>query len=333
MENKCSFHPGKGMVNSCELCERKLCEECWKICDNLIVCLPCRKKIQKKKLIKKLAGIAIVLFIFLPITVRYRVKIGLWIAGNQAKQGIKSFTSEEKKIKEYEQLFLKGKSMKVLQKFPAAIISFKKCVSVFPNKSEAYQELGECYIKMNMYKRAKFGFKKVIEIEPGNIKASLALSEIYWNSQEKKRAEKVIEDAERFNKNNVRLLKKLLAFFTTEKKYYNRAVKLYTRLIKLEPDNDENYYNRGIIYKKRKKWNEAIADLEKAIKLDPSYTKARVYLARSYYEKGDCKKAFASLDSFRKFYSMINWGDSLIEEYRKYKKCSEKRVFKGSGGI
>jgi len=329
MNSFCDFHNDKEAVNQCEECKKFLCELCWKIYDNKIVCTPCRKRATKRRTIKKSIVSCVIVLLFVPLFLKYRLPIGLLIAGKERSK------SSERKVRteEYETLFLRGKTMRMLQKFPAAIKAFKKCTEISPKKIEARQELGECYLNMSMGVRAEKEFVRILDIKPDNIKASLQLADIYWNRQEQEKAIQIAGKSAKIHADSIKPLKKLINYLTSEKKYYSRAIEVYSKLIALEPSSDENYYKRGLLYKTQKKWKKAVADLEKAIKLDPSYTNARIYLARSYYEQGNCAKAFSSLDSFRGIYPMLSWSESLIMEYKKYKICSTAKSLKKRNNI
>jgi tetratricopeptide (TPR) repeat protein len=55
---------------------------------------------------------------------------------------------------------------------------------------------------------------------------------------------------------------------------YEKAIKLFTKAIKIAPKFDKAYYNRGLSYKKMEKYEKALADYNKAIELNSNYTLA-----------------------------------------------------------
>ena len=61
---------------------------------------------------------------------------------------------------------------------------------------------------------------------------------------------------------------------------YNEANKIYTQCLELFPNNPQYnstiYLNRAISYSKQKKFDESLADLNKAIELNEKYAKAFV---------------------------------------------------------
>ncbi|KAI5792421.1 hypothetical protein DFH27DRAFT_485427 [Peziza echinospora] len=76
---------------------------------------------------------------------------------------------------------------------------------------------------------------------------------------------------------------------------YKIARELYTQALAVDPDNKGTnaklYQNRAITNTKLKAWAESIADCDEALKLDPSYTKARKTRAKALGESGNWEEA------------------------------------------
>lgn len=72
---------------------------------------------------------------------------------------------------------------------------------------------------------------------------------------------------------------------------YKKAEETLTKAIKYDKSNFEAYYYRGCARLNAMKYDEAIADFEKAIELKPDYADAYFNLGRTYYIKHDEDKA------------------------------------------
>jgi len=72
----------------------------------------------------------------------------------------------------------------------------------------------------------------------------------------------------------------------------DRAITDYNKAIKLDPNNPEVYYLRGIVYYERKDYDRAIKDYNKAIKINPKVAMIYNNRGKAYEFKGDNKKAF-----------------------------------------
>ncbi len=327
MVNRCKVHTDKNAVNKCQKCDCYLCENCWKIFRNLIVCSECREKLLRKNIIHKGCTVFVLLFLLVPLTIKYRLKIGLFIAGRSINEEVK--VNNKEKEKAYERNFLKGKALKLTGKLPAAIEAFKNCTKLFPKRLESRQELGECYLSMNMLSRAEKEFSQIVKVNKKDRKAVIPLSKILWDSEKKEEAIELLENAQS-DDNKEKLLNLISEYIAGDKKYFDKAIEVFTQLIYLDPNNDKAYYNRGIIHFRKKAWSTAIADFEKAIELDNTYTKPRAFLAKCYFKSGNCIKAFKSLEALKEIYPIRAWSEDLQKSYKKYKNCAKKLERKSS---
>ena len=72
---------------------------------------------------------------------------------------------------------------------------------------------------------------------------------------------------------------------------FDEAEETLTEAIKYDKGNFEAYYYRGCARINSRKYNEAIADLEKAVELKPDYADAYFNLGRTYYMMHEEDKA------------------------------------------
>lgn len=76
---------------------------------------------------------------------------------------------------------------------------------------------------------------------------------------------------------------------------YQEAVDTYTTALDVDPSNKNTnskiLQNRALCYTRLQKWSPAIADCDKALELDPSYTKARKTRAKALGESGNWEEA------------------------------------------
>ncbi|KAL1600499.1 hypothetical protein SLS60_006885 [Paraconiothyrium brasiliense] len=77
------------------------------------------------------------------------------------------------------------------------------------------------------------------------------------------------------------------------------AVDTYTKALEIDPSNKQTnskiLQNRALCYSKLKKWTNAITDCDKALELDPSYTKAKKTRAKALGESGNWDEAIKEL--------------------------------------
>jgi DnaJ family protein C protein 7 len=76
---------------------------------------------------------------------------------------------------------------------------------------------------------------------------------------------------------------------------YQEAIDKYSQALEVDPANKNTnskiLQNRALCNSKLKKWSNAISDCDKALQLDPSYTKARKTRAKALGESGNWEEA------------------------------------------
>ena len=127
---------------------------------------------------------------------------------------------------------------------------------------------------------------------------------------------------------------------------YEEAIKCYTKIIELDPENKTTYHkiaynNRGVLYNILRKYKDAKQDLDKAIKLDKKYTDAYNNRGVSYNNLGryedaiiDLNKAIKLNPNFAEAYNnrgisyikLGNLNNNNLKEYKKALKDFDKAI-------
>ena len=80
------------------------------------------------------------------------------------------------------------------------------------------------------------------------------------------------------------------------KKDTDTALSLLARAIKLEPDNERNYFKRANVLKRAGKASRAVEDLDSALRIKPGYGAALLMRARALLGIGRCAEAKRDYD-------------------------------------
>lgn len=84
---------------------------------------------------------------------------------------------------------------------------------------------------------------------------------------------------------------------------FQEAIDTYTQALEVDPSNkgtnSKILQNRALCHSRQKSWKQAIADCEKALELDPSYTKARKTRAKALGENGNWEEAVRDLKAIQ----------------------------------
>ena len=81
-----------------------------------------------------------------------------------------------------------------------------------------------------------------------------------------------------------------------KRKIYNRALQEFDKAIKIDPSSFKAYFWRGRVYLKTEQYDEAIADFKMAIKLKPDYSKPYHNLGWLYYQEGKYEESIRYLN-------------------------------------
>ena len=84
-------------------------------------------------------------------------------------------------------------------------------------------------------------------------------------------------------------------FVSGKKNGPKNALKLLNKIIKLEPDNHNNFYKRYRVHLRLKKQERALSDLESAVRVKPSFTSGWSQHAKLLLKLGRCVEADVSL--------------------------------------
>ncbi|CAN0077618.1 unnamed protein product [Ectocarpus sp. 6 AP-2014] len=72
---------------------------------------------------------------------------------------------------------------------------------------------------------------------------------------------------------------------------HEKAIRLFSQVIELEPKNERNFYKRFRVFLSKRKYAEAIQDLSRALELKPKYKQALAQRAKLLRMMGQCEEA------------------------------------------
>lgn len=89
---------------------------------------------------------------------------------------------------------------------------------------------------------------------------------------------------------------------------YQGAIHIFTEIIKIDPQEIEAYYNRGIAYEKLNENQKAIADFNAVTNLNPNYGEAYVSRSQIYLKLSQKEAAILDLErALSLFEKQKNW--------------------------
>ena len=195
------------------------------------------------------------------------IAVGVGLSANAAAKHAVPITKVTTGSMDAYQLFLKGQEDFERYYFDDARVSFEKAVEKDPSFALAYFYLARTYGSAADAPKAAAAldqFKKLSQANPGKGKDAL------W----------------------------IAALTATLEKDPEAYVKRMEEIIKADPADKRAHADLGAYYRNEKKLPEAVAELEKALAIDPRFGYAQNLLAYSYAELGDKDKALKTFDLY-----------------------------------
>lgn len=222
--------------------------------------------------------------------------------------------------------------------YDKAVVAYTETVNLNPKNADAYNRRGIIYKMRNQYKLAIADFSKTIELVPANSYVYYNRGDSYFLSKQYELAiadfSKSIELNPKFSFAYIRrglsyydiitqaYFKSIesnvpLTDIMTEKErfsYYDLIIADLTKAIQLEPNFIYPYTVRGNAYSDKGQYDLALADFDKVIELDKTY-------AQAYYFKGlmfeGLKKKQEAIDTYKKFLQYAKPDDVSIDRVKK----------------
>ncbi len=194
---------------------------------------------------------------------------------------------------EAEKSYDQGLSLMKEGRYQEALTAFKRILAVFEN-AEIYYNMGYIYTAQANYDEAILCFQKATQINNAFAKAYRKLGEVYIELGMKKEAETHLQKAAdiymdknmdrnaeqiliqvaEINPNTINVYNSLGILYRRQNKY-DSALLQYQKALKVDPQDEHIYYNLSRVYLLMKKFPEATAALKKAIDIDPDFTEAK----------------------------------------------------------
>lgn len=155
-----------------------------------------------------------------------------------------------------------------LQKFGLYLESLphiEKAIELSPKKQSFMFQKGIVELSLGRYAEATQTLKTAYELEPKNDEAAVlyALSYMYNNKFDE--ADKILGD------NTARLTDQRVLNMYLEKNMYKRIEDVIALQIRQNPNNPQTYLSLAGLYMKMNRRNDAIAQIQKAIELEPRF--------------------------------------------------------------
>ena len=232
----------------------------------------------------------------------------------------------------YEIYLSRGDTYETMKKYQDALRDYKQAITIDPGNYRAYLDIGETQTFQKNYKEAIHAYEKAFAINPDLKTGWTNLGYCYSHIDDEHSAIKAYTRGIKADPQNgllysnrasaymgigdddkgyQDLLKSIevapervgahvsLGVYYYNQGQYEEAVKTMTDALAMKKGSavkvQEAYYTRGKAYEELEKYDDAIRDLEEAVRRDPQHVRAWEHLGRTHYSNGDNCEAYKAL--------------------------------------
>lgn len=161
----------------------------------------------------------------------------------------------------------------------------KSLLTVELNDPVTHFVLGAAYKKNGLFDDATREFKSAIGLEKNMFQGYIQLAYIYLHQGKKEEAVNILNKAMNLSSNLSADVSLLLGAIYTQDKQYEKAIKIYRQILWQYPDNQEAWYQMGMVNERLEHINKSADCFYKCIKLNPKHANAYNYIGYMYAER------------------------------------------------
>jgi tetratricopeptide (TPR) repeat protein len=192
-----------------------------------------------------------------------------------------------------------GDTYEALQNWAKAADAYEKYLALKPEVTwNGYLRLGACRSQLQQYDAAISAFLEAQKSQPKDLKVNFSLAEAYEKAGQLEKAEDVYNNLAQINPAEARAYyAQALRIYNTAGRY-DKAIGPAKKIVDLDPKNEMNVYNLGLMYFQLKNYNEAIAGFKQCLAVKPDMPNAWFQIGSAYLNEKMYKEA---IDAFKKF--------------------------------
>jgi rhomboid protease GluP len=183
-----------------------------------------------------------------------------------------------------------------------AIAKLEPAAKKWPRSTELHLLLAGAYAQKDQYAQAEAEYKHVLSMDPNSAEAQRGLGYIYYSTH---RLPQAYDAFSAFIAREPRIAQGYLMRGLVEGDMgrYDESVADMQKAAQLDPSDAAIPYDLSLVYAKMKRPDDAIAALQQALKLDPNCADCQEQLAKMYVYKGkrnEAAQAEAKAEQLRK---------------------------------
>lgn len=179
-------------------------------------------------------------------------------------------------------------SLQMIEKLTPEIESISERIKKDPGNPGLFFNRANAYFAYGNLKYALQDYRKAYHLDSLNAPFALGLSECLFEMADAEGAIAILERFIAHSPENIDVLNALaLDYFLLPKPKYNLAIATYDKVLKLDIQNADAYFYKGLIFKETGDTARAISSFQTCTEVDPDYYDAYMQLGILYAAKKD----------------------------------------------
>ncbi len=196
----------------------------------------------------------------------------------------------------------RGDALFLLQRYPAALVAYKKASELEPTNPKFLNNQGEVLSQLNQYHEAMAVHDQALKLDPENANARKGRGVSLIGLKQYEAALKELREAVSLNPDDPTLweyqgLVHAMSDNSQDSRFaYEEAVAVYDQKLQTDPNDLISWIERGRILSKLRRYDDAVASYDRALKINPSFYLAWNAKATTFYEMQKFDKALEAYD-------------------------------------
>jgi tetratricopeptide (TPR) repeat protein len=184
----------------------------------------------------------------------------------------------------------------ILKQGEQALATLERIRKIDPQNAEMLYMAGLVFEDQGEIDKAIASFQSAVDMEPELIEGWISLGKL-WGQKEKGRALALqfFDNALRVDSNSINALHEKAYFLSNTLNDLNGALAIYQKMIAIDSQYPEAYYNAGLIYLDMDSIKRAVEQFNLNIQIDPTYYPA-------FYYRGVCSEMLGDKEAARRDY-------------------------------
>lgn len=179
-------------------------------------------------------------------------------------------------------------SLEMMEKLTPQIADLSNQLKKSPENADLYFLRANEYLDFGNVKYALFDYQKAYQMDSTNASYALGLSDCLFEANNADGAIGILQEYLKTDPQNIDILTNLaLDYLFLPKPEYKKSLDAFNAVLKLDIQNADAYFYKGIIFKETGDTVSALSSFQTTIEVDPDYYSAYMQLGTAYADKND----------------------------------------------